>query len=134
MKHLKPFNEASVQEIIEISKYVKELFTDITDTYSDVVVDMLPTPFNIGMGGSRYTILVKVGKILTREDNLQIISEYNQKLISIFNDTLTAMNRMKDDGYEITTYALFPSSYSEYIVIEIRKDIRFSSAIDDLID
>jgi hypothetical protein len=122
MKHLKPFNEASVQEMIEISEYVKELFTDITDTYSDVVVDMLPRPFNIGMSGDRYMVLVKVGKILIKHENLQAISEYNQKLISIFNDTLTAMNRMKDDGYEITTYALFPSSYSEYIVIEIKKD------------
>jgi len=122
MKHLKPFNEASVQEVIEISEYVKELFTDITDTYSDVVVDMLPTPFNIGMRGNRYMVLVKVGKILIKNENLEAISEYNQKLISIFNDTLTAMNRMKDDGYEITTYALFPSSYPEYIVIEIKKD------------
>ena len=110
-----------------MNDYIKGLFYDITDEYSEIDINYMPLPFNVGMPGDRHMIHVMVGRMVyprhsfsseLDKESLEKIEAYNQKLNFVTNSLTVVMNRMIDDGHKITTYVLFPTSYSNAIIIE----------------
>jgi len=112
-----------------MNDYIKGLFYDITDEYSEIEINYMPLPFNVGMPGDRHMIHVMVGRMFMRneldKESLEKIEAYNKKLTWVIDSLIVVMNRMIDDGHKITTYVLFPTSYSNAIVIEFIPIVNF---------
>jgi hypothetical protein len=133
MKHIKKFNNGhlkeSLQKSSEIIQQVQELFTDIVD-FTDAEINILPiSTDSTRANDGKYTIFINVGKVTSDEyykfkkyffnvNNLDVLKEYSKMLKIVIDESYVAMIRMIDMGFEITKYEMFPSGYSNSILIE----------------